>query len=263
MEEVSFFDKRRRMFLFYNPYHLGDQIFNMILFHKISDLLKRLDVKIRYSCKREYHEQVGEFIEDKERIQLVDLDNQGLELWINNPQIIKRYELQSLVGYDNYYILFFQEVLRKMCVPYLLMDLKFEDEDLLFRQKKIYEKYTEMENVEILIINSIPLSGQYRYSAEIWNRFIFYLSKKYKVITTNKVENILCTQDMQFSVKDIGSISTKMRYIIGINTGPFVGCYNVYTLQNVEKIYIFVDNLYFQHRKIEKIRDIEYLYLYF
>ena len=44
--------------------------------------------------------------------------------------------------------------------------------------------------------------------------------------------------DLGFTCKDIAALSTRVRFIIAVNTGPFVGCYNDKTLQNIEKIYL-------------------------
>ncbi len=251
----------------YNKYHLGDNIFNMIFFNKILKYLKENNYKVYYYCLEQYHKQVEEFIEDKNYIILkkIDLNNLiGLEAWINNENLIKKYELQNKIGFDRYYMYFFNLLSKRMNIPYYFHDLKYIDNDLLIRQNKLEKNnYQILNNLDILIINSEPLSGQYNYNRENWKKFIFYLSNKFKIITTLKIDNIPCTMDYNFSCKDIAAISTKVNYIISINTGPFVGCYNEYTLEHVKKIYIFVDNLTFEHYKISVHKDINDLYEYF
>ena len=80
-----------------------------------------------------------------------------------------------------------------------------------------------------------------------WIHMIQKLSTKYKVVTTNKVENILCTMDDNLTIKDIAAISTSVKYIIAINTGPLVGCLNTYALKNVTKWYIYDKDLGFSY----------------
>ena len=45
--------------------------------------------------------------------------------------------------------------------------------------------------------------------------------------------------DFVVSVKDIAAISTRSKYIVAINTGPIVGCLNIYSLDYVKKWIIF------------------------
>ncbi len=257
----------KKIYYLYNKYHLGDNIFNIILFNKILPYLKENNYKIHYYCLKQYHIQVEEFIKDKDYIILKELTDKiiGLEAWINNENLIKRYDLQNKIGFDRYYMYFFNILCKKMNVPYYIHDLKYIDEDLIIRQERLKKENKDVvDDLNILIINSEPLSGQYKYNKKDWSNFILYLSTKFKVITTLKVnENIPCTMDYSFSCKDIAALSTKVDYIISINTGPFVGCYNEYTLEHVKKIYIFVDNLSFEHYKISVHQNILDLYKYF
>ncbi len=255
-------------FHIYNKYHLGDNVFNIIFFNKIGGYLKKRGWKIDYYLERGYIKQVGEFIWEENRDVIIlhgieEKPDWGLEAWINNRELVKNYELQTKIGFDSYYIYFFNRICEKMELGYVVMDLKYRDLDLEKRWNQIILKKPEFENLEILVINSEPLSGQYRFQKSEWNPFIQYLHQKYKIITTLKVPNIPCTMDEHYSIKDIASISTKMKYIIAINTGPFVGCYNHDTLEHVEKIFVFVNNLHFDHPKIHTLKHIEELYLSF
>ncbi len=256
----------KNIFYIYNKYHLGDNIFNMIFFNKILPYLKENNYKVYYYCLEQYFKQVEEFIEDKNYIILkkIDLNNIiGLEAWINNENLIKKYDLQNKIGFDRYYMYFFNILCKHMKIPYYIHDLKYKDEDLLFRREKIINEFKDLNNLNILIINSEPLSGQYKYNKQDWYKFINFLSSKYNIITTLKIDNLLCTMDYNLSCKDIAALTTKIDYIIAINTGPFVGCYNEYTLQHVKKIYIFVDNLTFEHYKISTHKNINDLYQFF
>ncbi len=270
MNSIPFFNPNTQTFYLYNKYHLGDNVFNIIFFNKITPYLKKRGLKIEYFMEEGYIGQVSEFVKDVDVIQLKRLNERenknALEAWINNREIILNHELQIKIGFDTYYIYFFNQICGKMGIHYSIMDLKYIDNDLRDRYNLLKNKYIEYGDLDILIINSEPLSGQFRYNKTEWNRFINYLNRKYRIVTTLKVHNtgsnIPCTMDNNLSIKDIASLSTKVRYIISINTGPFVGCYNVDTLQNVEKIFMFVNNLYYDHPKIETYKEIEDLYLY-
>lgn len=253
-------------FHIFNKYHLGDQVFNILFFNKISGYLKKRGLKVEYYMERVYIKQVREFVKDEEVILLHGLDKKpewALEAWINNREIVKNFELQTKIGFDSYYIYFFQRLCEKMGLDYVVMDLKCNDLDFEKRWNRMILQKPEIQELDILIINSEPLSGQYRVDRVSWNLFISYLHHKYKIITTLKVQGISCTMDENWTIKDIASISTKVKYIISINTGPFVGCYNEETLNHIQHIYVFVNNLHFDHPKITTLKDIEELYLSF
>ena len=119
-----------------------------------------------------------------------------------------------------------------------MKELVYTDYDLIKRYEKFPKKY---KDIDILIINSEPQSYQYDLDSnrKEFNEMIYTLSEKYNVITTNKIKNILCTQDNNFSLKDIGAISTHAKYIIAINTGPITPCLNSYAFKNFKKWFLF------------------------
>ncbi len=76
-------------FHIYNKYHLGDQVFNIIFFNKISGYLKKRGWKVEYYMERGYLKQCEEFIwsENRDVIQLHGIEEMpewALEAWINN-----------------------------------------------------------------------------------------------------------------------------------------------------------------------------------
>ncbi len=238
----------------YNVYHLGDHVFNIILFNKIGQYLIDNNLIIYYYCLENYHKQINEFIIFKNNIILKSIHHvkNGIEAWINNTNLMME-NLQLKIGLDTFYIAFYNQLLNKIGIPRIVLDLQYEDNDLLDRYNHINHKFNDKyKDLDILFINSQPLSGQYNYNINDWNNFIIHKKKKQmKIVTTLKVHSLIpCTMDDSLSIKDIAAISTHCKYIIAINTGPFVGCYNKYTLEKVEKIYIFVNNIKYDHYKI-------------
>ena len=85
------------------------------------------------------------------------------------------------------------------------------------------------------------------------------MDKKYKIITSEKVEGINCTCDDKLTVKDIAALSTRAKNIIAINSGVVPGLFNSETLNNIENIYYF-DNLNtYRHSKFIKKGDLDEL----
>ena len=108
------------------------------------------------------------------------------------------------------------------------------------------------------MVNSKPKSGQIKYDKNEWDSFAIKLSKKYKIATTQKVddENVLSLND--FSVKNIAAVALKVKKIIAIDTGPSIPLYNTDILENVENVYIFGKNQ-FKTRKFSLTKSLDEL----
>jgi hypothetical protein len=143
---------------------------------------------------------------------------------------------------NEYFVKMFSDIGTKLGLP-TIDKLEYTDEDLLTRYNNFNEKY---KNCDILIINSQPASGQYNLNSnkDKFNELIRSLSKKYKIVTTEKVDDITSTRDDNLKIKDIGAISTHCKYVIGISTGPIVPCFNTYAFKNVKKWFTFNENNY-------------------
>ena len=238
---------------FHNEHHLGDNVFNLIFFNNIKNYLENNNITIYYYCQPTYFHQLKEFIQS-EKIILCDIKNnptKSIQLWIETPifnfkfnQILfysKNPYFKNMrnnhVFYNIFYKTFFNKVLNTINFPLKLEKFYYEDQDLLTRYDNLNDKY---KNIDILILNSQPFSGQYNYNKEEWDRYICKLNQKYTVVTTTKVNNdIKCTTDDNLTIKTIAAISTKVPIIIAINSGVVPGLLNIHTLKNVKQFYIF------------------------
>jgi hypothetical protein len=102
-------------------------------------------------------------------------------------------------------------------------------------------------NIDFLINNAYPMSGQINYDINEWNNFILQLSKKYNVVTTQKVHDIKCTRDDNLTVKDIASISLNITNFIFIESGVISGLYNKYITEN-SKVTVYNLSKYEYHK---------------
>lgn len=252
----------------YNRFHLGDQVFNFILFYNIKDYIEANNIIIHYYCNKEYHLQLLEFncsknIEIHELSPNVNLNN-GLHVWIGD----RMYDICWYTQADNFqrklnlfYVAFFNEVLQKLKIPVLFQKLEYSDPDLLTRYDRVNQqcnnKYAELD---FLILNSTALSGQYYRNDAEWNPLILKLNEKYRIVTTEKVPGVNCTQEDRLSIKDIAAVSTKAKKIIAVNSGVIQGLFNIYTLTNVEVMYTFSYNDCYDHPKIVSKTNITDLY---
>jgi hypothetical protein len=235
------------------------------MFYHLKEYIEKNNIYIYYYCKENYIEQVKEF-NCSENIIIKNIDDDipsnSIELWQNNDKIGATFHATYIeainkkirkVNYNLFYQVFFNSFLKLIKIPIRLKKLKYADEELFVRYEKLDNKY---KNIDLLVLNSEPFSGQYNYNGKIWDSMIYLYNTKYKLVTTTKVDGILCTMDDKLTVKDIAALSTKVKVIIAINSGVVPGLLNKYTLKNVKQVYTFDNRCYFSYKKFQTKEDI-------
>ena len=234
-----------------NHHHLGDNIFNFIFFNEIKEYIESNNIIINYYCYEQYHENLKDF-NCSENIKIIACgphpDEKSHILWQGKGTPHSFYYEDKLCN-------MFNEFLKKFEIPIRVNKLEYQDNDLFQRFDNLDDKY---KNIDILMVNSKPRSGQIAYNKNEWDSFAIKLSKKYKIATTQKVddENVLSLDD--FSVKNIAAVALKTKKIIGIDTGPLIPLYNTDILDNVENVYIFGKN-HFKTRKFIPTKSLDEL----
>lgn len=229
-----------------NGHHLGDNIINFIFFYKIKNFIEENNIIIHYYCLSQYHKNLLEF-KCSENIKIFEYENKGYVLWQGGSTPPQHWIEDKLCNMFNIF-------LHKYRIPISVHSFEYKDHDLFTRFESLQDKY---KNIDILIINSTPLSCQYNYNKHEWDNFIIRLSQKYLVATSQKVnDNILSLHDM--SVKNIASIALKTKIIIAINTGPSIPFYNTDILNNIDVLYLFGGS-YFKTRKIKCLTELNEL----
>jgi hypothetical protein len=228
-----------------NGHHLGDNIINFIFFYKIKNYIEENNITIHYYCLNKYHKNLLDF-KCSNNIKILDYENKGHVLWQGGSTPQQHYIEDQLCGMFNIF-------LQKHNIPISVNLFEYKDDDLLKRHQMLDNKY---KNIEILVINSTPLSDQYKYDKTVWDNFIVKLSSKYVIATTEKVnDSIISLHDS--SVKNIAAIALNVKKIIAINTGPSIPLYNTDILDNVEIIYLLSGLQQFKTRKVKLMRNIE------
>jgi hypothetical protein len=233
-----------------NSNHLGDSIINFIFFYKIKDYIESNDIIIKYYCHGKYHKNLLEF-KCSDNIIILDWQDKGYVLWQGSNTAKLHYVEDYLCGMFNNFLI-------NHNIPISVDSFEYQDIDL---QKRFAELNDNHKNIDILIINSQPLSGQYNnYSKGEWDDFIIKLTEKYKIATSEYVNsNIISLHDM--SVKNIAALALNVKKIIAINTGPSIPLYNTDILNNVENIYLFTNNYdNFKTRKIQIMQNLQEIY---
>lgn len=252
---------------FHGDHHLGDIMFNFIVFYNIQNYLTSIDATIYFYMRSEHIEQMNEF-KPIANIFLFDISNKpynSIELWDCNDYIFEPHGKKrpksiifSGLPQNIYYINYFNIRLKMFSIPVLLENFNYYDDDLLKRYNNLDNKY---KNIDILFINSDPMSGQYVYNKDNWEYAINILNNNFKIVTTKKINGVLCTRDNNLSIKNIAAISTNVKIVIAINTGVFIPLLNTFTLNNVKKFYIFDNRTYYKYPNFESkkyLKDISF-----
>ena len=238
-----------------NLFHTGDNIINFIFFYKIKKYIEENNIIINYYTHDKHHKNLLDFKCSNNinicNITLVEFIN-GNNIYniirtvtINNIQTVIYHLWQATTNIpkeqasqEDLLCSMFNLFLQHYNIPITVNAFEYQDDDLFYRYSLLEEKY---KNLDILIVNSTPLSNQYRYDKCEWDDFIIRLSKKYKVAITEKInntnENIFCLT--HFSLKQIAVVALGVQKIIAINTGPSIPLYNTDILNKVDLIYLF------------------------
>ena len=250
--------------------HLGDIIFNVFFLNKLKEYIEKNNITIEYYVNIKYHKDINDFINSKNII-IKDYKKTGYNMESN---IFGLYSYHSFLNYYIYYYILnnkkipynilYLNVFKIHCdnlnIPIKINNFYNEDETLLTDYDNLKDVY---KNIDILIINSIPRSGQYNFNVKEWDNFVKYLNEKHKIVTTKKVENISCTWDDELTIKKISAISTRSKVIIAINTGPATAIFNKYTLSYSKKIYILDNRVQYTNiQQLENINNLDEINLY-
>jgi len=239
--------------------HLGDHIFNVFLFNKLKKYIEINNITLEYYANKKYHKEIADF-KNSENVKIYDFKPIGYHLNIYNLWNKTTYNFTinfiegTKISYDNLYKELYNKCLFDLEIPIRFDNFYNIDESLLTDYDNLDNKY---KNIDILIINSLPLSNQLNVNEKEWDNFVIELDKKYKIVTTKKVKDITCTWDDKLTIKKIAAISTKAKVIIAINTGPTSGIFNIYTLNNCKKIYIFDNRV--SYTNIEQLENLDNL----
>ena len=116
------------------------------------------------------------------------------------------------------------------------------------------------KNIDILILNSFPLSGQFDYNFNEWkNLCLLFLKNNINIVTSEKINNIKCTRDKKLTIKSIAAISINVKIVIAINSGVLPGLFNDLTLLNTLRFYVFDKKFKYSLEKFVNLTNLNFL----
>jgi hypothetical protein len=99
----------------------------------------------------------------------------------------------------------------------------------------------DYKSYDWFVVNSKPLSDQFNDPKDELTKFIISLSEKFSVITTNKIQGVDCTTDLNLDIVEIAKLSTNCKYHLMISTGPSWLALNQKNCQSSKGIYLLID----------------------
>ena len=240
--------------------HYGDNLFILKFIYNNSNILKQKGVKVNLYYNNEYCSNSNELEQytDKDVVTLHPISQKPPNthiLWMGDAiDNVNFYEMEE----------YFKKYYAKLAS---ILGLDPNTTDISLYQKEEYLLYiydimpNKYKDLDILIINAEPKSDQFTYNIQKMNDMCMRLKDKYKIATTAPVDDsIPSTMRDKLTMRDIGAISTKAKYIIAVHSGPFVPCYNLDTKNNVKKIILLLNGKYvFKEMNVILINDIEEL----
>ena len=235
--------------VFYNKYHYGDHILNLKFLFNISNKIKEKGVKVKYLYDSNYIKNIDELQRyvNPETVELEaltpTLPESAIELWMGNGVEGKAAACSENCIFDKYFTEFYTMILSKLGIDPAGINVSlYQDEPYL---QDIYNKLDpKFKDLDILIINATPNSGQIMYDKKKVDAMCSHLAKKFKIAVTTPLDedkSVVCTMTENLKLQDIGAISTHTKYIVGVHSGPLMACYTAATKANVKKWIIFHD----------------------
>ena len=233
-------------------YHLGDNLIHVNYIKRAAR--KNPKIKFIHYAKKSYIKDLKLCIGKMENVQILPLRKRpffSVDSWKNYGGYWGQHPHKN--DFVKFHLNFFEILSKKLDIENPIQCRN----DLIFESDVFVENLKKYENYDILIVNSKPLSGQFIYEEQEFNRLILSLAHKFKLITTQKVKNLPCTTDYQMSVHDIGTLSLSCKYHLMISTGPSWVVLNDYNLNNSKGIFLLLQNEYIDfEEKIIVINDL-------
>ncbi len=224
-----------RMIHIYNEYHLGDGLFMMNYLHQIAQHLIDNNIHITYYCNSAYKIQLEEFVQSCEgHVTIAPLAQKpatAIDVWMKHS-----FQHFNTYPFNDFLLQHTNRIAKILNLP-RISSFYYTDPDLAARYERLPDS---CKTVDILFVNAVPQSGQYRYNKAEWDIFAHTLKNAgYKIVSTSFIKGIESTIQHSLTVKDIAAISTHAKYIIGVNSGPIAPCLNAVTMASVKKWFIF------------------------
>lgn len=205
------------------------------------------DIHFIFAVHMAYVAQVLEACFDLSRIRVIPLQFMGkesVEVWKN---LDGRWETDPK---KNDYVGFGLEHFDRIAATMGICSPLKTGADFLFDYPSICGRCDATENdqhYKLLVVNSAPLSGQYRgYNLFAMDDLIYSAQETGLVAITHpsrvKTPNVYCTMEHGLTIGNIGNISLHCDYIVAVSTGPSWPTFNIWNQESVKLRILLIDH---------------------
>jgi len=217
--------------------HFGDNLTHIHYLRLLA--INNSSYTFHHFAKESYLSDLAYYTRDIKNIFYYDLDYcpfYSIDAWKNYNRFFEKHkEKQDFV---KLYIDFFDFFSNKLNIN---SPIKSKT-DLIFDSTLFYDKSILLPQYDWLIVNSLPLSGQFKLDIKKMDAFCIEISKKCNIITTRKVDNLPCTVDFGMSLCDIAALSMNCKYHLMVSTGPSWLVLNTFNCANSKGIFLLLDS---------------------
>ena len=228
----------------YCQWHFGDNLVHLNFLRK--QAIAHPDILFVHYCDPKQHQQLAEVISDLPNLKVCgeEIPKDAIDAWINtgakhmgpNGWDQKGYLDTHKHRWDwvNFHLNWFARLSKLM----QLENPVKTPMDLLFDVPNIHKSKAGGKDFDFLIINSKPASGQLpSFHDFCFDQLIFRVrGRGYSVACTQNthIQGCFVTSQNQYSLLDIGNLSLRVKYIVGVSTGPIWLCSNIWNVESVK-----------------------------
>lgn len=249
-------------FIFYGDGNLGDTAIAIMALKRFVEAYD--DVEVTMYCKIESYvrELSNLFIHPRYHFAYTDTcKDTYIKTWVGNNIDIYRYRMGNnnqnfVLSVMEHMDDIFQQLGYDRILNGDIKNFRFDFQSIL------NSKWFGSTEFDILVVNSMPMSGQIDYDESAFVDFVNRHKDLYKIAVTKPIPNVdvFCTQDVGMTLSDIGAIAINCHAVVGINTSPILFSANKWATSKLWVICVYGNtDCVFQNNHITFLQSTSHL----
>lgn len=200
---------------------------------------KHSEINFFHFVKKDYINDLKFYVSDLSNIFILELfycPVFSLDAWKNADNFFW-FKHSKKLDFVQFYIIFFDKLSARIGLENPIKN----NQDFIFKGELFTNKAKSFSHYDWFIVNSPPLSGQFKSGIAELDKFCMQLSKRFSVITTHKIKDIPCTVDFGMSMSEIAAQSINCGFHLMISTGPSWFVLNTINCERSKGIFLLLD----------------------
>ncbi len=218
-------------------YNFGDNATHLQYLRMLAS--KHPEIAFFHFTKKDYINDLKFYVSGLSNLFVLDLfycPEFSLDVWKNADQFWFKHSKR--LNFVEFYIDFFDKLSAKIGLENPIK----HKEDFIFDGGLFLDRAKDFPDYDWFIMNSLPLSNQFKSGIAELDEFCVKLSKRFSVITTRKIRDIPCTTDYGMSMPDIAAQSINCGFHLMISTGPSWFVLNTINCERSKGIFLLLDH---------------------